>query len=58
MSEDTFTAKRLIKAQEARMSELQTAIEELIYSYVGNISLAEAIGVLEIVKKNIIQREE
>lgn len=51
--------KRFNKEQEALISEMQERIEALVYEYGGGkVPLAVAIGVLEIVKKNIIQKEE
>ena len=49
---------RFKEQQEALITEMQNRIEALVYEYADNISLAVAVGVLEVVKKNIIQKEE
>lgn len=50
--------KRFNKEQAALITEMQERIEALVYEYGGKIPLATAVGVLEVVKKNIIQWEE
>lgn len=40
------------------ITELSEQIKVLVYSYAGRISIAEAIGILEVVKLQIIEGAE
>ena len=41
-----------------RLGELAKRIEELIYQYADRVSLAEVVGVLEIVKMNVLEKQK
>ena len=50
--------KRFSQVQEELINEMQGRIESVVYEYAGKVPLATAIGVLEVVKKNVIQEHE
>lgn len=52
MSQDNIKALPFKRPQ---LAALRDEIKELIYSYEGRTSLAEAIGILEIVKHELIE---
>lgn len=44
--------------QSRAVNELQSALDDVILSFIGRVTLAEAVGALEIVKKALIEGQE
>lgn len=45
-------------ARNSAVSELQAALRELVYSFSARITLAEAVGTLDVVKHDLIEEQK